>query len=56
MLVKLFKPNAPDVRCEVLLEALQDVLQKRGKDLPVYSLLGVIRLLEARVIESKNAS
>jgi hypothetical protein len=40
-----------DPRCEALLQALLEVLYERGIGLPIPSILGVLRLIEDRVIK-----
>lgn len=38
-----------DPRCEVLLDALREVMYERGKGLPIPSVLGVLEILKDEV-------
>jgi hypothetical protein len=51
-MTKVVKLHDGDLRCQVLLDALADVLYERGKGLPLPATLGVLRLLEYEVIQN----
>jgi hypothetical protein len=43
-----------DPRCETLFQALRDVVYARGSGIPVPSIIGVLRLLEHRIIRDEE--
>jgi hypothetical protein len=43
-----------DQRCETLFQALRTVVYERGAGIPIPSVIGVLRLLEHRIIQEEG--
>lgn len=52
-MTKVLQLHDGDLRCQALIDALEEVVLDRGRGMPIPSILGVLRLLEHQIISSE---